>query len=247
LLRDNSFVLSAFLDKDSGMMKRLLLFVIIAVISIPAFEQSAKVLHYQIVDMRKLHFGFTIGLNAFDFNFKRRAHTDTLAQIVRLEPGFNVNIVSELRLNEDFALRFLPGLVFGQRRITFLKGPPDYKGNIGSIDVESNYIDFPILIKYKAKRLYNFRPYLIGGTSFRYDMAARKNPKLDGTDIAIKMKPFDTYLELGYGMDFYLTYFKFSTEIKLCLGSRNILDSNLAGSGVNGFTSNLILINFHFE
>jgi hypothetical protein len=231
------------------MAKKLLLFVFTAALFIPAFEQSVKVLNYQIVDMRRLHFGFTIGLNTFDFNFKRRAHSDTLAEVVRLEPGFNVNIVSELRLNEDFALRFLPGLVFGQRRITFLKSKDGAKstGDIGSVDVESNYLDFPILIKYKAKRLYNFRPYLIGGTSFRYDMAARKNPKLDGTEYSVRMKPFDPYFELGYGMDFYLTYFKFSTEIKLCLGTRNILDSPLQFAGVNGFTSKLILLNFHFE
>ena len=233
------------------MIKRLFLFVITVLISATAFEQSAKVLNYQIVDMRKLHFGFTIGFNAFDFNFKRNVHSDTLAQVVHLEPGFNVNIVSELRLNEDWALRFLPGLVFGQRRITFLTKSSNYHADVGSIDVESNYLDFPLLIKYKAKRLYNFRPYLVGGISCRYDMAAKKNPRLDqtinGQEVAVKMKPFDTYFELGYGMDFYLTYFKFSTEIKLCLGTRNILDSPLQGAGVDGFTSKLVLINFHFE
>jgi hypothetical protein len=236
------------------MMKRLFFFMVFALLSIPVFQQSAKVLNYQIVDLRKLHFGFTIGLNSFDFNFKRSAHSDTstaLAQVVHLEPGFNVNVVSELRLNEDFALRFLPGLVFGQRRITFLKKSTNYITDFGSIDVESNYLDFPILIKYKSKRLYNFRPYLIAGASIRYDMAAKKNPKLDqlidGQEVSVKMKPFDTYLELGYGMDFYLTYFKFSTEIKLSLGTRNINDSNLASSGISGFTSKLVIINFHFE
>jgi hypothetical protein len=244
------------------MIKRLLLFVITAALCIPAFEQSAKIMNYQVVDLRRLHFGFTIGFNAFDFNFKRNKPGDpAFAQVIGLEPGFNVNIVSELRLNEDFALRLLPGLVFGQRRVSFLDSAnanphrtvtpkikvPDY----GSVDVESNYLDFPIILKYKAKRYYNFRPYLIGGISFMYDMAAAKNPKLDGSidgvDPSVKLKPFDTYLELGYGMDFYLTYFKFSTEIKLCLGTRNILNSPLQVAGISGFTSKLILLNFHFE
>jgi len=231
------------------MAKKLLFFVIISLLCFPAFSQSARVLNYQIVDMRKLHFGFTIGFNAFDFNFKRRAPGDSLfAQVVHLEPGFNVNIVSELRLNEEFALRFLPGLVFGQRRVSLLETTTAHKV-FQSVDAESNYLDFPIILKYKAKRLYNFRPYLIGGVSVRYDMAAKKNPKFEGTEISVKMKPFDVYYEIGYGMDFYLTYFKFSTEIKLSLGARNIMDptSNLFSSGISGFTSKLVLINFHFE
>jgi Outer membrane protein beta-barrel domain len=232
------------------MIKRLLFFVITATICIPAFEQSAKVLHYQIVDMRRLHFGFTIGLNTFDYNFLRRVPGDPrFAQVIGLEPGFNVNIVSELRLNENFALRFLPGLVFGQRRVSLLI-PPKYSVQTFT-EVESNYIDVPILIKYKGKRQYNYRPYLIGGLSFRYDMAARKNPKFDipvgGQELSVNMKPFDTYLECGFGMDYYLTYFKLSTEIKLSLGIRNILDSNLVPAGINGFTSQIVLINFHFE
>ncbi len=239
------------------MMKRLILFIFLASLCISAFQQGVKVLNYQIVDMRRIHFGFTIGFNAFDFNFKRSpgANTDSMiAQVVHLTPGFNVNIVSELRLNEEFALRFLPGLVFGQRVVTLLnnKGTQD---PITTATVESNYLDFPIILKYKAKRLFNFRPYLISGFSLRYDMAGKKNPKFDnvtsatGEPISVKMKPFDTYFEIGYGMDFYLTYFKLSTEIKLSLGVRDIMDpaSNLSSTGINGFTSKLILINFHFE
>jgi len=237
------------------MIKRLSLFLFLALLCIPAFQQSAKVLNYQIVDMRRLHFGFTIGFNAFDFNFLRIPRADTaarLAQVVHISPGFNVNVVSELRINEDFAIRFLPGLVFGQREVTLLNNRVK-QDTIPSTNVESNYLDFPILIKYKAKRVYNFRPYLLGGVSLRYDMAGRKNPKFDniytGETMSVKMKPFDAYFEIGYGMDFYLTYFKFSTEIKLSLGVRNIMDtsSNLASAGINGFTSKLILINFHFE
>jgi hypothetical protein len=225
------------------MIKRLLSSVLLAALCIPAFQQSAKVLNYQIVDMKQFHFGFTIGLNSFDFNFNRKYSQDTLVQIIHLTPGFN-----ELRLNEDFALRFTPGLVFGQRNVSLLNHN-SRDSAFSNASAESNYIDLPFLLKYKAKRLYNFRPYLLTGISLRYDMAGRKSqPFSDRLDI-MKMKPFDIYIEIGYGMDFYLTYFKLSTEIKLSLGTQNIMDPlmNFDHYGLTGFTSQIILINFHFE
>lgn len=217
--------------------------------SLPAKAQRSKVLNYQAVDTRALHFGFTVGLNSFDFNFKRKLPGDSLfADVRQIEPGFNVNIVSEYRLNDAFAVRFLPGLVFGQRHISFIYTDPAKKGqNLGDLLIESNYLDFPVLIKYRAKRLNNFRPYLIAGGSIRYDMAAKKNPKLPGTDIRVSLVPLDVYYEIGYGMDFYLQYFKFSTEIKLSLGARDVLETNLQMAGVNALTSKVLEINFHFE
>lgn len=230
--------------------------------SLAAAAQQPKVMNYQVVDTRKLHFGFTIGLNSFDFNFKRRLPGDSLfADEQKVEPGFNVNIVSEFRFNEAFSIRFLPGLVFGQRRIAFIivKGGPKnpdygklYQPNPNNpinnpLTIESNYLDFPVLIKYRGRRVNNIRPYLIAGTSVRYDMAAKKNPKLDGTDIGISLVPLDIYGEIGFGMDFYLEYFKLSTEIKLSLGARDVLETNLQMAGVNGFSSKIVEINFHFE
>ncbi len=217
--------------------------------SLPAKAQRTKVLNYQAVDTRALHFGFTVGLNSFDFNFKRKLPGDSLfADVRQVEPGFNVNIVSEYRLNDAFAVRFLPGLVFGQRHISFIYTDPAKKAqNLGDLLIESNYLDFPVLIKYRAKRLNNFRPYLVAGGSVRYDMAAKKNPKLSGTDIRVSLAPLDVYYEIGYGMDFYLQYFKFSTEIKLSLGARDVLETNLQMAGVTSLTSKIVEINFHFE
>jgi hypothetical protein len=216
--------------------------------------QSKKVLNYQVVDEKRLHFGFTIGLNSMDFSFNRNGHIydSLLADITTPSPGFNVNIVSELKLTDDLALRFLPGLVFGQRSVRFVSQSPAKDYDV--LQIESNFIDIPLLIKYSADRINNFKPYLIGGGSVRFDMAAKKENILktrnvNGTPFEIEMnlKPFDYYTEVGFGFDSYLKYFKLSTEIKLSVGLRGVLNSKMKEAGLNNVSSNIILLNFHFE
>jgi hypothetical protein len=230
------------------MLKRII-FIPLFFLSLGLFAQQSRVLNYQLIDYRILHFGFTIGMNSFDFNFKRNStqSDNNYVDVSQVEPGFNVSIVSELRLNEDFALRFLPGLAFGQRHLNFIDR--NTKESIDMISIESNFIDFPLMVKYKAKRLNNFRPYLIAGTTVRYDMAAKKTNDSQEKAVPYKVSlyPLDIYADLGFGMDFYLTYFKLSTEIKLSLGMRDVLETDLTPSGINGFSSKIVMINFHFE
>jgi hypothetical protein len=63
----------------------------------------------------------------------------------------------------------------------------------------------------------------------------------------MNLKPFDYYAEIGVGFDFYLKFFKLSTELKLSYGLRQVLDTHLASAGLNNLSSNVVLLNFHFE
>ena len=209
--------------------------------------------NYQIVDQKPLHFGFCIGFNTMDFNIHRNplsAYSDSLfADVSRVEPGFHVSIITEYRINEYFGIRFLPGLNFGQRNLNYIQ--PDGTSRIES-KIESNYLDFPVLLKYSAKRINNYRPYLISGFSLKYDMASKKDFENELNE-TILLKPFDYFWEAGFGIDFYLKYFKFSTEIKLALGMANILVNNtLQGypeylNAIDKLTSKHVFISFHFE
>ncbi len=42
------------------------------------------------------------------------------------------------------------------------------------VRVESSFLEFPLLLKYKGDRLNNVRPYVIGGLNYRYDLAGSK-------------------------------------------------------------------------
>jgi hypothetical protein len=226
-------------------------FVLFVLFSATVSAQLPKVKNLPTYDDKVLHFGFTLGLNTMDFSIQRSmlgVQHDTIADVSRIEPGFHVLIVSDLRLGEYFDLRFQPGISFGQRNLNFMH---DGK-SINEMKVESNFLDFPLLLKYKAKRLNNFRPYLLGGFSVRYDMAAKKGYD-EQTDVYIRLKPMDFYYELGGGADFYLPYFKFSMELKLAIGMRDVLvhdpapNHEIFVNSIDRLTSNLVMLSFHFE
>jgi len=190
----------------------------------PLYEKgiTKKVMNYQEVDQRALHFGFGMGLNSLDFVVKPSLQgylTDSLVpDVTLLHPGFHVNIVSNWRLANNLALRVLPGLVFGQRNIVYWK----YGSYVDKdMKLESNMIDVPILLKYKAKRINNSRPYIIFGGNLRYDLAAKK--KFDEKEeVFVRIKRLDYFYEIGFGIDFYNQFFKFSTELKYSAGIRDI-------------------------
>ena len=166
-----------------------------------------------------------------------------IPDVTKLQPGFQVQIVSNLRLSENFDLRFLPGITFGAREISFY----DLNGKTlnGLVQIESNYLDFPLDLKYRARRLNNYRPYILSGINYRYDMAAKKENEL-------RLKPGDFYYEVGVGIDWYLPYFKLSTEIKAGIGLTDILirDSystqNYLAS-IDRINAYVVGLSFHFE
>jgi hypothetical protein len=83
-------------------------------------------------------------------------------------------------------------------------------------------------------------------------MAGRKDYEQNGPYIRLK-KP-DFYLEIGFGIDFFLQYFKFSPELKVSAGFRNVLIDDPAGGGnsiyvhsIDKLQSYLVMLCFYFE
>jgi hypothetical protein len=207
-------------------------------------------------DYKWIHFGFMVGLNTMDFGFKRPALIEDsilFADVSKPNPGFQVSIVSDLRLGDRLSLRFLPGITFGSRSFYFFEeGEVIDDSLISEQTVESNFLDFPLLLKYKSRRVNNYRPYLVGGVNMRYDMAARKDYDDDGP--WIRLEPMDFYAEFGFGIDFFLQYFKFSPELKVSVGFRDMLVHDPAGganyryaNSINKLNSYVIMLCFYFE
>ncbi len=214
---------------------------------------NPKVFNYQEIDQQPLHFGFTLGLNTLDFGVKVSAPAyfkDSLtADVTELRTGFHVNIVSEYRLTDYLAVRFLPGLIFGQRNVVFWYNNEKFHKDM---KIESNLLDFPVMLKYKAKRINNYRPYIIFGGNVRYDMAAKKDYE-DAEEVYIRLNRLDYYAEVGFGLDFYLRYFKFSTEFKYSLGFRNMIADDPHPrfpeyrNSIERLNSSVFLFSMHFE
>jgi hypothetical protein len=119
--------------------------------------------------------------------------------------------------------------------------------SIQTKQVESTYLDFPFMLKYKSERLNNGRAYLLAGLKLSYDMVQTK-VKIDKQD-NIELKAFDYHAEVGFGLDCYLEYFKFSPEIKVSYGFRNLIvqDNSIYSSSIEKLKSTIILISFTFE
>jgi hypothetical protein len=230
-------------------LKKSLIIILLAFTILPLNGQVKKVQNDPGYDFKWIHFGFTVGLNTMDFGIRRPANPYVFADVSRISPGFQVSIVSDLRLAEYFSLRFLPGITFGQRTLYFYKNDTLFDRKM---QIESNFLDFPLLVKYKSKRVNNYRPYFIAGGTIRHDLAARKEYEED-SNIYLRLKPFDVYFEFGFGIDYYLQYFKFSTELKLSAGLRNVLvDEPASGfpqyvNSIDRLNSYVVMLCFHFE
>ena len=203
-------------------------------------------------DFKKLHFGFTIGINELNFNIKKSSSTLINDSLLTLLPnsqkGFNLGIVSNLRIGKFTDLRFIPTLVFGERNLNY-----GFIDSNGVSDervkrIESTLIDFPIYIKYKSARYNNFRTYIIGGIKYSLDVASQDKINDEGKEI-VKLKKNDLMGEIGFGFDFYLEYFKFSPQIKLSYGILNLLskDETVYTQSINHLSTNGWMISFTFE
>jgi hypothetical protein len=240
---------------------RIVLIFLLCNIVVISFAQKPKVKNDPTHDDKPIHFGFSLGLNMMDYRieFSQLALGDhVFIGLHEVIPGINIHAIANLRLADNFDLRALPGISFGERYMYFksLSSDTAIIYPYSSYKVESSYLELPLLLKYKSKRLNNFRPYLIGGGNFRYDLAIKK--EYDMEEQLLMIKPFNIYGEIGMGIDFYLTYFKLGTEIKYSFGLSDILLRNDRHGQlpvefanytnyIENLTSHIVIISFHFE
>lgn len=217
--------------------------------------QEKTLLNLANFDEKKIHFGFSLGVNTSSFLMKSDlAQTDSLIRLEVLpQSGFNLGIVTDLHLGPLFNLRFIPTLSFGERRLeyTFLEntGKPS---TILSKPVESTYLDFPINLKYRSLRYNNFAAYMVGGVMFSYDLISQKdvvNAKSNLAETVIKLNSNNFNYQVGVGFDFFLEYFKFSPEIKMSYGLNNLIinDNTLLSDPIVSLRSKILLVSLTFE
>jgi len=254
-------------------MRKPILIISLLLFTLTVFAQTERPRNLTSFDSKRIHFGFTVGVNLMDMGFVRNYDYEPqssgeefrYADLNQLQPGFQVSIVSDLRLSENWNLRFLPGISFGSREIWFYEydagivgdpvGDPVEIPNVSNpVPLGPAFLDFPMHFKYRSKRVNNYRPYVVGGLNFRYDMSAKKPGVYDGdSDEYLKFKRGDLYFEFGFGLDNYLKYFKFAPELKVAVGLMNMIDpegrtphEDFAGS-ISYARSYIIMLNFHFE
>ena len=236
-------------------MKSPNIFILIALLLCVSFnsfgQRHKKPQNLPRYDFKKIHFGFTLGINSLNFNINKNnnfLNNDTLLSMLSEDQkGFNLGIVSNLRLGKYTDLRFIPTLVFGERILNYSFND---QSNLPLQEkrIESTMIDFPFSLKYKSERYNNFRTYVMCGIKYSLDIASQSEIDDEGQEL-VKLNNHDLMIEGGFGIDFYLQYFKFSPQIKLSHGIINILakDSTLYTETIKNLKTSSWMISFTFE
>ena len=106
-------------------MKKLLFYIMIFILSSQDASSQRNKLPQNLprYDFKKMHFGFTIGINSLDFKIKYNPEILLQDSLYVLESnnqkGFNLGIVSNFRLDKYTDLRFVPSLIFGERHLMY--------------------------------------------------------------------------------------------------------------------------------
>lgn len=171
-------------------------------------------------------------------------------------PGFAIGLVTDARLQEYVRLRFTPNISFGTRKINYtLVDANRDSSKVFQKTVESVFLIFPMELKIQSKRLSNFSAYVIGGGGYALDLAARKKNAGAASggpnqlDDNVKLQRDDLFYSAGAGTDFYLQYFKLGFELKLLIGTKNLLkpESSIFTNSLDKARSRMVVFSITFE
>lgn len=213
--------------------------------SLGAFAQP----NLEQYDNRVFHFGFTLSTNIGRLRIDRntaRFPFDTLKNVTQSSfPGIGLGAISNLHLGNNWDLRLLfPVISFVQRNLNY-----EFENVKKTTEVESAYCDASLQVKFKSDRRKNTRVYVISGMRASYDLSSTVKQNRSTQKPVVSLNPFSYGYEIGFGLDMYFEYFKFSPEIKFCntFGSSLYHDGYIYTESLRGLTPQLIQISLHFE
>lgn len=170
------------------------------------------------VDDKIVHFGFFVGLDMPSYLVDLVEVPEYYARCSTIGVGFNVGFITDLRLSRHLNLRFTPALHFGQTTFNYRKAD-NLDEEITPISNQTIPFTIPLYLKWSAEREGNYRPYVTLGGGFSLDF----NTFADRTNRAILTKPYDGYVGVGFGCDFYFRWFKLSPELRYEVGFANAM------------------------
>ena len=222
--------------------------------------QGRKVIYLQNYDKAPYHIGFLLGVNYMTYNVTLQDNYQSIDRpseelpekpgdaanhtyrITGIEPlnnldniGFSIGVIGDKRLGDYFNLRFIPTVTFGPNRNIVYSYYLDNNENsiktVVSNDINSNFFEFPIQIKYRSKRYNNIAAYLITGVNPYLYLIRSKNQIKDGVPALLQTKMADMAFDVGTGFDIYNQWFKMGLEIKMSFGMFNVLKTDETSMG----------------
>ena len=216
--------------KETRLRKTILLF-LMSLMAVSGIAQKRKLERLPYIDQRRIHFGFSVGLHTQDLGFTHTGYTTEAGETWYAEvPSFSPGF--NVGLVSDLYLCKYLNLRFCPTMYfgnKTVEFREDHTDERRTVDLKSNYIMIPIDLKYSAKK---------------------KNELL-------KLKTYDTYLQVGLGCDIYLPFFKLIPELKFCFGLGDILQHKRPDlrdpldykytQAIKRTSSNMVVLTFYFE
>ena len=200
--------------------------------------------NYLDFQSKRYYFGMAFGANFSKFHViqSNALITDQQLKIVESAPkgGFDIHLISNLKMGEYFDFRFNPGFAFIYRSLIY--------NNAAQKQIESVYFETPFSIRFKSAPYKDKRAFVMTGLKYGYDVAS--NSRSRRAENLIKVSPHDFQWEMGIGVQMFYPFFIFSPEIKISrgLGNSLIYNRNLPESIVlDKINSQIVTISFNFE
>lgn len=222
----------------------------------PRAHAQTRAAHLGAFDELRYHFGIQVGYtqSKFDLHY---SEDDELRETITgttsyYSPGFHINIIGDMRLNDYFNLRLLPGVTLISRDLAY-SWSEAYTSTHWKYDllrtVESVYGEVPVELKFRSKRCGDFRPYLTAGASWGFDFASLRKNKNNDNESIIRLNPIDLRYSYGVGFDVFLHYVKFAIELKMLFGLTDlkVADDDFYTRSTVDLKSRTFMLSFTFE
>ncbi len=205
------------------------------------------------IDQKFLTWGYFIGFNQYDFNFDYNENLKDI--LVDKSFGFHLGLIGDMRINDYMNLRLEPGVFFTTRNLRY---DESYFQGTGFNDsdllreVKSTYVHIPLLLKISTKRINNFKPFIIGGVSTALNLSSNQDNPNDNSSGEFRMTKNTYFYEIGFGIDLYLEYFKFTPSIRGIFSMNDEIikdiDPNSPWTGnISKMQTRGLFINFTFQ
>jgi len=203
-------------------------------------------------DNRWLHYGFSIGIHTSGYRVQyadafATPAFDSLHSVMPAHTfGFSLGLIANLRLAEYLDLRINPEVVFYENRVdyNYVRAGQSF---VDEQIVETTFVEFPVLFKYKSMRRGNTRMYLIGGIEPGIEATGKKEEQ-DNSD-RLLVNGTNLSLQIGFGLDVYFPLFKFAPEIRFSRGLLNMKNEreNPYGTPIQHLATNTVTLYLLFE
>ena len=202
-----------------------------------------------LYDRKPIRFGFGLMGSTAKLKYSvndNNLNYDSLKLIESVSyPGFGLGGLVNFRLADHWDIRTMLNIQFARRDMNYIFN----KDVVKTPSIESTYMEIPLTFEYKSRRHKNIRIYVLGGFTYRYDFTSDVETDRSDTRPIVALYPNSFSYDLGFGLDLYYDYFKFSPEVKLSngLGNQLVPDEFVYASSLRRVSPKLLQFSLIFQ